>query len=231
MKSSFTSIAAMTAACCIALSASAQRAATVSHQSGASMLVLDASGSMLRKIDGRTKIEIAREAVASMLDTWPANRQLGLMAYGHRTKGDCADIELLMDADTVDAEGMQTAVNALHPKGMTPISAAVRLAARHLTFTERRATVILVSDGEETCHSDPCALGKDLEKLGVDFTTHVVGFDLPEGDARAQLQCLAESTGGRYVEARDAAELNMALGELVAPATKKPASAAQPKRI
>ncbi len=41
-----------------------------------------------------------------------------------------------------------------------------------------------------------------------------LGFDLPEGKARAQLQCLAKTTGGRYVEARDAAELNKALGQL-----------------
>lgn len=88
------------------------------------------------------------------------------------------------------------------------------MAAEHLQSSERKATVILVSDGEETCNADPCALGAELEKLGVDFTAHVVGFDLPQGKARAQLQCLAKSTGGRYVEARDAAELNNALGEL-----------------
>ena len=218
MKIAYLSIAVLAAACCIALSASAQKAATVPQEFGTSMLVLDASASMQRQIEGRTKIEIAREAVASMLDTWPANRQLGLMAYGHRTKGDCADIEMQMAPGTVDATAIQEAVNALHPKGMTPISASVRLAARRLNFTERKATVILVSDGEETCHADPCALGKDLEQLGLDFTAHVVGFDLPEGEARAQLQCLAKSTGGRYVEARDAAELNTALSELANPA-------------
>ena len=61
---------------------------------GQSMLVLDASGSMWGQIAGRAKIEIAREAVGSMLATWPASQQLGLMAYGHRSKGDCADIQM-----------------------------------------------------------------------------------------------------------------------------------------
>lgn len=88
-----------------------------------------------------------------------------------------------------------------------------RMAAEQLKFTERKATVILVSDGEETCPADPCALGEELEKPGIDFTAHVVGFDLPEGQARAQLQCLAKKTGGRYVEAGNAAELNKALGQ------------------
>ena len=214
MKKTCFSLAALTLAACVVLPASAQQSVAVPSGPGVSMLVLDASGSMWGQIQGRAKIEIAREAVGTMLKTWPRNQQLGLMAYGHRSKGNCADIEVLKMPATVNAAAMQQAVNALQPKGMTPISAAVRMAAEQLKFSERKATVILVSDGEETCHADPCALGAELEKLGVDFTAHVVGFDLPEGKARAQLQCLAKTTGGMYVEARDAAELNKALGQL-----------------
>ena len=71
-------------------------AQTVPQGPGQSMLVLDASGSMWGQIAGRAKIEIAREAVGSMLATWPASQQLGLMAYGHRSKGECTDIELIV---------------------------------------------------------------------------------------------------------------------------------------
>ena len=214
MKKTCFSLAALALAACAVLPASAQQSVAVPSGPGVSMLVLDASGSMWGQIQGRAKIEIAREAVGTMLKTWPRNQQLGLMAYGHRSKGNCADIEVLKMPATVNAAAMQQAVNALQPKGMTPISAAVRMAAEQLKYSERKATVILVSDGEETCHADPCALGAELEKLGVDFTAHVVGFDLPEGKAHAQLQCLAKTTGGMYVEARDAAELNKALGQL-----------------
>ena len=209
-----------------AISAHAQPAAP--QGPGQSMLVLDASGSMWGQIGGKPKIEIAREAVASMLGTWPASQQLGLMAYGHRSKGNCADIEMLKAPGALDKASFQQAVNALQPKGMTPISASVRMAAEQLKFSERKATVILVSDGEETCHADPCALGKELEKLGVDFTAHVVGFDIDKNPkAKAQLQCLASSTGGRYLDAKDAGELNKALREVAqAPA---PAAAPRPK--
>ena len=229
MKKIAFTFSALAVAACIALPVSAQPAAAVPAGPGVSMLVLDASGSMWGQIQGRSKIEIAREAVGTMLKTWPRNQQIGLMAYGHRSKGNCADIEVLKAPGVLDAAAMQQAVNALQPKGMTPITASVRMAAEQLKFSERKATVILVSDGEETCHADPCALGAELEKLGVDFTAHVVGFDLPEGKARAQLQCLAKSTGGRYVEARDAAELNKALGQLAqaAPAPVAPAKPIQ----
>ena len=193
-------------------------------QRPATMLVLDASGSMWGQIGGQPKIAIAREAVGSMLSGWNGG-ELGLMAYGHRRKGDCADIEVLQAIGPDTAAGIRKQVNALNPKGMTPITASVRMAAERLRFTEQKATVILVSDGEETCNADPCALGKELESMGVDFTAHVVGFDIEKGSkAHKQLQCLATNTGGRYLEARNATELNKALGEVAA---AKPAP--QPK--
>ena len=213
-----------------AATAQAQSAAPrVPQGPGQSMLVLDASGSMWGQIGGKAKIDIARDAVANMLGSWPASQQLGLMAYGHRSKGNCADIEMLKAPAVLDKAGFQRAVNALQPKGMTPISASVRMAAEQLKFSERKATVILVSDGEETCHADPCALGQELEKLGVDFTAHVIGFDIEKGSkAHAQLQCLATSTGGKYLDARNAEDLNKAMGDV---ARTVPAPAPPPAKV
>ena len=213
-----------------AATAQAQSAAPRAPQGpGQSMLVLDASGSMWGQIGGKAKIDIARDAVANMLGSWPASQQLGLMAYGHRSKGNCADIEMLKAPAVLDKAGFQRAVNALQPKGMTPISASVRMAAEQLKFSERKATVILVSDGEETCHADPCALGQELEKLGVDFTAHVIGFDIEKGSkAHAQLQCLATSTGGKYLDARNAEDLNKAMGDV---ARTVPAPAPPPAKV
>jgi len=186
------------------------------------MLVLDASGSMWGQIGGKPKIAIAREAVGLMLDGWQGG-DLGLMAYGHRRKGDCADIEVLQAIGPNTAAGIRKQVGALNPKGMTPITDAVRRAAEQLRYTEQKATVILVSDGQETCNADPCALGKELEAMGVDFTAHVVGFDIEKGSkAHQQLQCLAANTGGRYVDARDAVELNRALTRVAQATPAKP---------
>lgn len=179
-----------------------------------SMLVLDASGSMWGQIGGQSKMQLAVNAVDNMLKTWPPNQKLGLIAYGHRQKGDCKDIQVLRPANDFNANAIRQQVKALNPKGMTPISDAVVMAAKQLRHTEQKATVILISDGEETCNVDPCAVAKQLEQQGIDFTTHVIGFDLPQGKARSQLQCIAKNTGGKYLEARNAAELNKALGQI-----------------
>jgi Ca-activated chloride channel homolog len=178
------------------------------------ILVLDGSGSMWGQIDGVNKIVIAREVIEDLLATLPPEQELGLMSYGHRRKGDCADIELLIEPGT-DRAAIAAAVNAINPKGKTPLSAAVIEAAQALRHTEEAATVILVSDGIETCNLDPCAVGRELEAAGVNFTAHVIGFDVADPEALAQLQCLADETGGMFRTAGNAAELAQALDVVV----------------
>ena len=192
-------------------------AATQTIAADKTMIVLDASGSMWGQIDGRSKIDIARETLGTVLKSVPVGTELGLMVYGHREKGSCSDIELAVPPGA-GTEGAITAfVNGITPRGKTPLSQSVEQAADILKYTEEKATVVLVTDGLETCEADPCALASALEKKGVDFTTHVVGFGLTEEEGK-QVACLAENTGGKYFQATDAAQLVAALTETVAEA-------------
>ena len=178
------------------------------------ILVLDASGSMWGQIDGEAKIVTARKVIGGLLDDLPDSRKLGLVAYGHNRKGDCADIEEIAPVGA-DRNAIRSAVNGLNPKGKTPLSASVKFAAEKLKHTENKATVILISDGKETCDLDPCEVGAELEKTGVDFTAHVIGFNITDEQDRIGLQCLAENTGGKYLNASNADELSGALTETV----------------
>ncbi len=183
----------------------------LAQEQGRTILVLDASGSMWGQIDGAAKITIAKDVIDGLLGNFPPEQQLGLTVYGHRRRGDCSDIETVVTPGAGTRGAISTAVNAIKPKGKTPLSAAVIAAAKSLRYTEERATVILVSDGKETCNLDPCAVGRQLEESGVDFTAHVIGFDVRDPAARAQLQCLAENTGGTFRSASNAEELSTAL--------------------
>ncbi len=175
------------------------------------ILVLDASGSMWGQIDGINKIVIAREVIGDLLPTLPPEQELGLTVYGHRRKGDCTDIETVVAPGLGQLDVIADAVNTIKPRGSTPLSSAVIQAAEALKYNEERATVILVSDGRETCEMDPCEVGRKLEETGVDFTAHVIGFDVSNPADRAQLQCLAEETGGTFRTASNAGELADAL--------------------
>lgn len=174
------------------------------------LIVLDASGSMWGQIEGRAKLEIARDTLAQALAAMPADSSIGLMAYGHRRKGDCGDIELVVPPAPGSAATINRAVAEMKFLGMTPLTESVRQAAQALRYTEQAARVILITDGVETCNADPCALGEELAMSGTDFTAHVVGFGLSAEEGR-QVACLAENTGGRYLQADDMAALGAAL--------------------
>jgi Ca-activated chloride channel family protein len=189
---------------------------------GKSIIVLDASGSMWGQIDGRAKLEIAREALGSVLAGLDPATEIGLIAYGHREKGSCEDIELVVPPAAGTGQAITDAANTMKFLGKTPLSESVRRAAAELKSTEAKATVILITDGIETCEADPCALGAELEASGVDFTAHVVGFGLTEEEGRA-VACLAENTGGKYIQAADAGSLVEALKTTVVVAEPEPA--------
>lgn len=193
------------------------------------IIVLDASGSMWGQIGGKPKLEIARETLRTVLQTVPADLELGLMAYGHRERGSCEDIELVVAPAPGTGSAIADAADRMRFQGRTPLSEAVRRAAESLRYTEEKATVILITDGVETCEADPCALASELEQAGIDFTAHVVGFGLSDEEGR-QVACLAENTGGKYIQAGDAGTLADALTETVV-AEAEPAPEPEPEIV
>ncbi|TPK68947.1 VWA domain-containing protein [Mesorhizobium sp. B2-4-15] len=191
------------------------------------IIILDASGSMWAQIDGKPKLEIARESLRTVLQSVPAEDEIGFMAYGHREKGSCDDIQLIVPPQAGSASAITAAADSLKFLGKTPLTAAVKQAAEALRYTEDKATVVLITDGLETCGGDPCALGKELKASGVDFTADVVGFGLTADEGK-QIACLADNTGGKYIQASDEKALQEALVQTVAAPAPEPAPAPAP---
>lgn len=195
--------------------------------SGKTIIILDASGSMWGQIDGKPKVEIAREVVADLMGTLDPNLEIGLMAYGHREKGNCDDIELLVAPTKGDRSAFLAKVNSIIPKGKTPLTDAVEQAAQFLKFEENPANVILISDGLETCDRDPCALAGELAAKGINFKAHIVAFDLTAEESDS-FRCLADETGGEFLQAQNASTLKDAL-EMAIDALMAPTAEAMPE--
>lgn len=175
--------------------------------------ILDGSGSMWGKAGGETKIEAAKAVMAEVVPSLDPDVKVGLIAYGHRRKGDCSDIEVLVPAGSDDRQSLLSRVQSIQPKGKTPISDSVATAVGLLRTKEAETTIVLVSDGIETCAADPCAVAEKLKETGIQFVLHVVGFGV-DAAAESQLRCMAEKTGGRYFGADDAGSLRTALGSV-----------------
>ena len=193
------------------------------------VIIFDASGSMWGQINGVTKIEIARDALKNVVKEWNPNVELGLTVYGHRSKGDCDDIETVIPVGKIDKDKVISTVMDIKPKGKTPISRSLRKVAEEIKYTEEKATIILISDGKETCDPDPCGTAKELEKQGIDFVVHVIGFNVDKKTAE-ELGCIAGATGGEYFSAKNAAALNEAM-KVIAKKVEVVESKPEPKPV
>lgn len=186
------------------------------------MVVLDSSGSMTARDAGGsgTRMDAAKRAVSSMVDGLPPQAPVGLAIYGAGTGSSgaekaagCKDVRVVQPVKAVDKPALKSAVVATKASGYTPIGHSLRVAAAQLP-KEGQRSIVLVSDGEDTCAPpQPCEVAKELNKQGVDLHVHAIGFRV-DAKARAQLACIAQSTGGTYHDAADANSLLGVLGRV-----------------
>ena len=186
----------------------------------AALFVYDASGSMLRKVEGKPKDEVARTVMNQVLRTLDPKVRVGLLTFGHRRKGDCKDLEVVAPIGS-DRAAVAKTVNAIQPKGETPLAEAVKLAVGQLKDYEGEASVVVVSDGKDECGGDPCAAAREAIASGVHVRFHVVGFDVARDEAQ-QLQCVAREGNGKYFSASNASQLARALQEVEREVGPKP---------
>lgn len=163
------------------------------------MIVFDASGSM-GTTDYALKVpRIARlkQSLGVVVPEVAPVRRLGLIVYGEGAYDDCKSIQLHMRPTANASDQLLSLVETINPRGRTPLTDSVRQAAEVLDYKTQPAVVVLVTDGEETCGGDPCALGAQLEKAGRDITVHVIGYR-ENGADYFKARCIADATGGRY---------------------------------
>ncbi len=178
------------------------------------VIVLDASGSMAGRMNGQVKMDIARNVVRDLVDNRPSDMKVGLVVYGARSareKNDCKDIELLRTVQPAQAHALDAALAPLKPRGMTPIGASLRRGAEALKGLPGKSTIVLISDGTETCGSDPCQVAREVrESTGIDVKVHSVGLDIGAAE-RGTLECVATGGGGTYYPVADEQQLRTAL--------------------
>ncbi len=195
------------------------------------LFVFDASGSMNRDAGGESRIIAAKRAISETLRSMPPSARLGLMVYGHRRSRDCSDIELVSPIASEDAAALSRYVNALIPRGETPIAQALVSAGKSFAaFKGQSNRIVLVTDGIEECRGDPCAAAQTLAGLGVDLKVDVVGFTLNDAQRRL-IQCVPDITGGRYYDAKDANGLTRAMAEVRQQAVQAPVQAPPPAPV
>jgi len=208
-------------ASCAALEVMAQKNGrpALSLNDRAVQIVVDASRSMWGQIDGVSKMEIAKGTLEDVSYWLPADFDLALRAYGSTSASEnnnCADSSLLVPFGERNRDSVRRAIAGLKPTGQTPIAYALNQAGRDFGLVQSDRTIVLVSDGIESCGGDPVEAAYALRQQGI--VVHLIGFGLGNAadEDTASLRAVASASGGRYVTASSAEELKAALAQTVA---------------
>lgn len=181
------------------------------------IVVLDASGSMLQKLDGKRRIDIAKSSLTGLVQKdLPDGVQFGLRVFGHKEADSCrTDLEIaLAPLDRKKAAANVSAIQAMN-LARTPIAKTLSLAGEDLAGVSGSHLIILLTDGEETCDGDPAAVIRGLQNSGSDVRVNIIGFAIDELMLRETFQQWAQLGGGQYIDARNAEDLTAGLASSI----------------
>jgi hypothetical protein len=128
---------------------------------------------------GQQRIDRAREAALEILD------RPGAAAVVFET---CDSIESATGADAAER------VRRVIPRGGTPIAAALTRAVTLIPPAadgRRNGTIVLVTDGSESCRGDPCARAKAIKQEHPGIVINVIDVA-----GWTDIACVARETGG-----------------------------------
>ena len=195
------------------LSVSAAAGNVGAESGGAAIeLILDASGSMLKRIEGKRRIVVAKEVLTEAVrEHIPAGTPVALRVFGHKEVDSCrTDLEIPLAPLDPDAAAAKIAgINAMN-LARTPIADSLAAVESDLQGA-KTGTIVLVTDSEETCEGDPGAAIEALRDKGYEVSLNIVGFAIDDAELAAQFESWADLGGGRYFSADDATDLSGAI--------------------
>ena len=188
-----------------------------SQGTGAVELILDASGSMLQRENGTRRIEIARTVLDELVrEHLSENRGFALRVFGHKEADKCrTDLEIPLGPLNRQAAAARVAsINAMN-LAKTPIADSLAKVSADLAGADGPKTVILITDGEETCEGDPATVIQDLRSKGLAVQVSIVGFAIDDAALKQEFETWAKLGGGSYFDARSADELIQSLRSVI----------------
>lgn len=204
-----------------------QNRSSIGQQAGPEnvMIILDSSYSMGEPIDtsGENKMVAAKRTVLDVLRSIAPGTRVGLRVYGNSANQftACHATSLLVPLGENNRNLIASKMIGINPTGATPISYTV-LKSLHEDFNAVNGhnSIILISDGIETCGEDPCDVAVKMQQMGINIKINVIGLGLQDYAATKQLRCVALATKGQFYTANTAAELANSLNKALAVETK-----------
>ncbi|PRR90957.1 MULTISPECIES: VWA domain-containing protein [unclassified Bacillus (in: firmicutes)] len=182
-------------------------------------ILLDASGSMARKVEGERKFDLAKQEVFKFAQSLPEDAKIRMSLFGsegnNKNSGKAQSCEVIRGVYGVqpyEKESFENSLNGLGPNGWTPIARALENAKQtdEQLNDGTKHIVYLITDGEETCGGDPVKVAKELHNSKGSTVVNVIGLDFNDG-YEGQLKQVAKAGKGHYYQASTGKEMGSIL--------------------
>lgn len=189
-------------------------------------LILDSSWSMtfpldsseeedrLTADDAGSRIAIAKGALIDLVEnSLPESVPLALRVFGNRQGNLACQTTLEVPLSPLDRDNVVSVLEGVEPQfnANTALADSLARAGNDLLSATGPTTIVLLTDGAETCGGDPFTEISFLVDQGIDVQVDIVGFAIADDELRAEFESWAEVGGGTYYDARDVDSLIDAL--------------------
>lgn len=199
------------------------------------LLIVDASSSMLQPwVDKEMRFHVAGRIVGGLMDSIYAvnpNVEFGLRVYGHQSpaqNNDCFDSRDEVMYSKNNWTQMQLRLASIQPFGVSPIAYSLSEAARGdlLDVAHNAYSIILITDGGESCGGNICDVVKKLIADRIYFKPYIIGL-VDYAPLKDQYNCL-----GNYLTVAKEKDIEPAIEKIVAdyrPILSMPIKVEEPK--
>ncbi len=182
------------------------------------LILLDGSSSMLHEwTKGNIRFEAAAKIIDRLMDSvYAVNREVefALRVYGHQyptSANNCFDSKLEVMFSRDNYTQMQLRLAALHPLGISPIAYSIQKAAEQdmQNLRDNKYSLILITDGGESCEGDICKVVAELLRKKIDFKPYILSL-VDYAPLRKQYDCM-----GEYLLVTTPDEIDPVVGKIV----------------
>lgn len=147
------------------------------------------------------RIDVAKDATADVIGQIPNDVDIGLVLVS-----DCPSAKPIGFFSPSQRGQLLQGIRSINPVKGTPLADGLAKAANMVDGVEVPAVIVVVSDGEESCGSNPCAVARNIARHKPKLTINVV--DITGSGAG---NCAAQLTGGRVYSAGNAQDFKLNL--------------------
>ena len=164
------------------------------------VLIVDGSKSMDEPFPGaQTRMDMSRKSISNLVRGLPKPVDVALVEFTT-----CTNVRRDRFYSAPERDALIQEVERLTPTGGTPLARSIERAG-NIVSGQADSTIVVVSDGEDTCHGDPCAAARAIKREKPNVTINVI--DISGGGGRPVLQCIAGSTGGKVLTPQSGADM------------------------